>query len=134
MAGARIPHALAMRALKYDDAPEADRDAVAESLIAKGRRAEALLLFEGRPDHPQLRREVEWAVSQGAGFHLLMIRRMGREVTPAELRACGEAAERAGRFQDARHMWIALGDTEALERIAEQLPPSLRPTPENEEG
>jgi hypothetical protein len=118
-----------MRELKYGDRPEAERDRVAEGLRAAGRREEALLLYEGRPDHPCVTAELAWARERGCGFHLLAIRRLGREVSRADFEATGRAAEAAGRWLEARHCWKALEDAGALERIAPHLPPSLRPPP-----
>ena len=43
------------------------------------------------------------------------------------LRACAEAAERTGRFLDARRCYEALGDEDAIRKIAEHLPPTLQP-------
>jgi len=132
MAKTRIPNALAMRELKYGEATEAARDAVAETLRAEGRRAEAVLLFEGRPDHPFLREEALWAVSQGDGYHLLALQRLGREISEPEFRDCAAAAREHGRWLDARHCFLALGDEAALREIAEQLPATCRPEDEPE--
>ena len=59
----KIPSALDMQQLKYGDRSDGDRDRLAAALRDAGRRPEALLLFEGRPEHPFLREEVSWAVS-----------------------------------------------------------------------
>jgi hypothetical protein len=129
MARAKIPTALAMRELKYEDAPEAERDAVAERLRDEGRHSEALLLYEGRPDAPFVREEALWAVAEGNGFHLLALQRVGREVSEAEFRDCARAALDRGRWMDARHCFLAVGDREALQAIAEHLPEALKPEP-----
>ena len=100
---------------------------MAEVLVREGRRSESLLLYEGRPDHPALRGEALWAVSEGVASHLLAIRRMGREVTEHELRDCARAAEDRGRWMDARNCYLALGDEEAIRKIAEHLPDALKP-------
>jgi hypothetical protein len=130
----KIPSALDMRHLKYGGAPEAERDRTAEALRAEGRRAEAILLFEDRPDHPFLDEEARWAVAEGVAFHLLSLRRMGRAVADEEIRACAEAAESRGRWLDARSCWVELGDEAALARIAEHLPESLRPQQKPDEA
>ena len=126
MAKADIPNALRMQNLKFGDATDAERDAVASRLRELGRRSEAVLLFEGRPEHPFLAEEVTWAVSQGAAYHLLSLQSLGVEVPDDAFRQCGESAERGGRFMDARTCYVALEDTEALQRINGHLPMSLR--------
>lgn len=127
MAKSRIPNAIAMRSLKYGSASREEREAAAEALRAAGRRPEAILLFEGDGTHPFLVEERDWAAAEGAGFHLLSILRMGAPVEESHLRACAEAAEARGRWMDARSCWLELGDEAAVARIAEHLPPSLRP-------
>ena len=136
MARAKIPTALKMRELKYGQGQESERDAVAETLRADGRRAEAVLLFEGRPEHPFLAEEVRWAISEGNGFHLLSIQRLGREVSEQELRDCAAAARDRGRWMDARNCYEAIGDLAAIREFAEELPPSRRPEaePESDNG
>jgi len=126
MARRKIPTALAMRSLKYGESTDAEKDEMAETLRKAGRRAEALLLYENRPDHPALREEAAWAVSEGDGFHLLSVRRIGREVTEQELRDCAASACERGRWMDARQCYDALDDPEGLARIDEHLPPALR--------
>ena len=127
MARAKIPSALAMRELKYGGGSEADRDAVAEILRTEGRHGEAILLFEGRPEHPFLQEELRWAAGEGNAFHLLNLQRMGCEVSEDAFRDCARAALDRGRWMDARHCYLALGDDAGLRAIAEHLPPSLRP-------
>jgi len=123
-----------MRQLKYGDVSEAERDAIAARLTAEGRRAEVLLLYERQPDHPALREEARWAVSEGNAFHLLSLQRMGREVSEQELRDCAAAAENRARWMDARQCYEALGEMDAVRKIAEHLPQSLRPAAEPEVG
>ncbi|MDJ0520754.1 MAG: hypothetical protein QNJ90_01625 [Planctomycetota bacterium] len=127
MPRSKIPTALQMRELKYGDTSEADRDRMAQELRAAGRRAEAILLFEGRGDHAFLREEADWAVSEGNGFHLVSILRLGREVPEEELRACARAAETRGRWMDARLCYLELDDEGAIRAIAEHLPAALQP-------
>jgi hypothetical protein len=124
-----IPDALAMRTLKFGGAPEEERERAAELLRAAGRRTEALLLYEGRGSHPALRAARDHAVMHGLGFHLLSLRRLGAEVTPEHLKAGAQSAERAGRYMEARLLHLALGDTEAVRRIAAHLPASMVPPP-----
>jgi hypothetical protein len=125
MAKVKIPNAIQMQALKYGDASDADRDAVVEALRTAGRRSEALMLFEHRTDHPGVAQEADWAVSEGNGFHLIAVHRLSGKVTEEQFRACAAKAERTGHWQDARHCYVAIGDHEALGRLAEDLPPSL---------
>lgn len=134
MARTNIPNALKMRQLKYGDVSEAERDAVADQLRAQGRRAEVLLLYERLPDHPALADEARWAVSEGNAFHLLSLQRLGREVSEQELRDCASAAENRARWMDARQCYEALGEVDAVRKIAQHLPPSLRPAAEPEVG
>ena len=129
MAHSPIPDALVMRHLKFGGAPEADRDRVAETLRAAGRRTEALLLFEGRPEHPSLPAARDHAIMNGLAFQLLALRKLGVAVTPEQVKATATAAEKSGRWNDARLLYRALADEDAIRRIAEHLPPSLRPPP-----
>lgn len=129
MATSRIPNALEMKRLKYGDRPDSEKDRMAEILREQGRRAEAILLFQGRPDHPFLEEEKHWAVERGAAFHLLNILRLGVDVTEDDFRVCGQAAERQGRWMDARQCYLAIDDPADIERIAENLPRSMRPEP-----
>jgi len=122
-----------MRELKYGDAPDEQRDAVAQALREAGRRAEAILLYEGRPEATFLREEETWAVGEGHAFHLLALKRMGRTVSEQSLRDCARAAEQRGRWMDARNCYLALEDEVAIEKISEHLPPGMRVEPEIEE-
>ena len=126
----KIPHALDMQQLKYGDRPEAERDRMAEALLTDGRRSEALLLYEGRPDHAFVKEQARWACAEGDAFHLFAVRGMGGAVSDDDIRACAEAAERKGRFLDARRCHLALDDEAAVRRIAEHIPESLRPASE----
>ena len=121
-----IPNALEMQAYKYGDQPAAKRDAVAERLRAAGRRSEAILLFEGRGEHPFLQEEVEWATREGIAFHLMSLRGIGVEIDDDTLRRCAAVARERGRWMDARTCYVALEDRESLLEIAEHLPESLR--------
>lgn len=132
MARSRFPNALQMRTLKYGEAADAERDRVAEALRAAGRHAEALLLYERRPGHPDLAGEIAWAVGEGNGFHLTAVQRTGGTVAAADWQACAAEAERRGRWMDARHCFVALEDEASVQRIAEHLPASLQPAPESE--
>jgi hypothetical protein len=124
-----LPHALEMRELKYGAATPQERDRVAAQLESLDRHSQALLLFEGRPDAPGARRMLGQAVMAGSAFRVLSLKRIGLEVTSADLTACAQAAQRAGRWLDARACYLALGDSEAVRAFAEHLPPSLRPPP-----
>ncbi len=130
MAKSKFPSAIDMQKLKYGGALPEERDQMAARLREAGRRAEAILLFEGRGEEPFLREEAAWAIAEGNAFHLISIRDLGCPVADEELRACAEAAERRGRWMDARRCWQALGDEAALRRIAEHLPAGLRPEQE----
>ncbi len=127
MAKSRIPNAIAMRALKYGSATPQDRESAAQALRAQGRRAEAILLFEGLGGHAFLREERDWAIGEGEGFHLISVKRLGAQVEEKDLRACAAAAEARGRWMDARNCWLELGAEDEVKRIAEHLPGSLRP-------
>lgn len=127
MARTSVPDALAMRRLKYGEATDAEREAVAESLIAADRLAEAWLLYERRPEASTVARLKREALQRGQTFLLLAMRRAGSDVSDAELTSAAKTAEAAGRFLDARHAWVALGAKDELARIADELPPRLRP-------
>jgi hypothetical protein len=129
MARPQIPDALVMRELKYGQAPEAEKERVAGVLRAAGRRTEALLLYEGRAGHGALRNERDHAISNGRVFPLQTLMRLGVEVTPDHLRACAAAAEKNGRWMDARTCYVLLKDEAAVRRIADHLPKSLVPPP-----
>lgn len=126
MAKSDVPNAFAMQTLKFGEAAPANRDAAAVRLRELGRRSEAVLLFEGRPDHPFLAEEVEWAVSEGAGFHLLSLRGLGMAIPADAWQRCASRAEERARYMDARTCYVALEDTDGLRRINAHLPPSLR--------
>jgi hypothetical protein len=111
-----------MRRIKYDDADLAKRDAVARSLREQGRIAEAILLYDGRADHPELASDLEKAIREGKAFHVLALRRTGTTVSNEQIRACAVAAESKGRWLDAHRCYTVLADAEALARIAPQLP------------
>lgn len=132
MAKGRIPDALTMRSYKYGSRSEAEKDALARTLREEGRRSEALLLFDGRPDHPFLEEEQTWAVEEGHAFHLLALIRLGRRVPEEAFRRCARAAEQAGRWMDARSCYAKLGLEAEIRRIAEHLPERLRPAPPEE--
>jgi hypothetical protein len=118
-----FPNALDMRRLKFGvGGTDAERDRVAAALRAAGRLEEAVLLYESRPTHPDVARDLETATREGRAFLVFLLRRMGAEVTDAHVRACAAAAEAAGRFLDAHRCYTALADAEALARIAPNLP------------
>lgn len=131
---ARIPDALAMRALKYGSRSEAERDRVATALREEGRRSEAVLLFEGRPEHPFLEEERRWAVENGRTFHLMALRRLGKDIAEDDLRAAARKAETTGRWMEARLAWLAVDAEDEVRRIADHLPEALRPAPPPPEG
>ena len=123
MARPPLPNALDMRRLKFGSgSSDAERDRVASALRAEGRLEEAVLLYEGRPTHPDLKQDLATAARGGRAFLLFLLRRMGAEVTDADLRTCAAAAEGAGRWLDAHRCHTALNDAEALARIAPNLP------------
>lgn len=127
MAKSTIPDALQMKAIKYGGRPDAEKDRMADLLRAEGRRGEALLLFQGRGDHPFLLEEKRWAVEEGISFHLTALQRLGVAVTDEDFRICAQTAERRGRWLDARRCWEILGDDEGLRRVAPHVPEGLRP-------
>lgn len=121
MARAPIPHALEMRRLKYGEATAAERAAVAEALLAQGRRSEVLLLLERHPDPAAFERERRWAIAQGDSFHLLSLKRLGAPVSPDDLRALAQVAEEKGRLRDAIQCHRALEDPAAAQRLRARL-------------
>jgi hypothetical protein len=130
MAKPTFPTALDMRALKYGkDIPAADKDRWAKALRDAGRRAEAILLYDGRTDSPALKEDLDWAVREGAAFYLFSLQRMGLAVEADRFRACAEAAEAKERWYDARRCWEALKDEAGLARIAPHLPGYIAPPP-----
>jgi hypothetical protein len=123
MAKPTIPDALEMTRLKYgSDVTPGDRDRVAQALRRAGRRLEAILLYEGRSDHPDLQEDLRWSVSEGASFTLFALRRLGVPITDEHRRACAEAAERKGRWYDAHRLYEVLKDEVSLERVRAQIP------------
>lgn len=134
MAKGRFPDALEMRTYKYGSRSDADKDRLAKALRDAGRRSEAVLLFQGRADHPFLDEEEAWAVEVGHAFHLLALQRLRREVAPDTFRRCAAAAEQAGRWMDARTCYAELGLEDEIRRIADHLPERLRPAPPEEEA
>ena len=132
MARALIPDALEMRRLKYAaDIPLEAKDRVADALRAAGRRSEALLLYDGRADHPSLLTDVAWAVEEGASFTLSSLKRMGVPVTHEQLVACAANAEAKGRWYDAYRCYERLADEASLARVREHLPNFKVAIPEN---
>ena len=130
MARSNIPHALAMQEYKFGNRSASEKDALAATLRDAGRRAEAILLFEGRGgEHPFLLEERDWACKEGIAFHLTSLRNLGVPIDEDVWRRCATAAESRGRWLDARTCYVALEDREALARIAEHLPESLRIAP-----
>lgn len=132
MARGPIPDPLLMRRAKYAPAtPVAERDRIAAALRAEGRHGEAVMLYEGRGDHPDLAQDLAWAVKAGASFVLLSLERMGRAVTDADRRACAVAAEGHGRWYDAHRLYDRLQDAEALARVRAKIPGFQVAIPEN---
>jgi hypothetical protein len=120
-----------MTRLKYGEAAPEEKDRAAEALRAQGRRSEALLLYEGRADHPSVAKDVEWAVREGAAFTLFQARRMGYPLSDEQRRACAAAAEARERWFDAYRLYEVLGDAEALERVRARLPGYVVAVPDN---
>lgn len=133
VAKVKIPNALRMRELKYGDASDAECEALALALRAAGRRPEAVLLYERQPEADFLREEVQWAIAEGNGFHLLAMRHMGRSISAEALRDCARAAEQHGRWLDARGCYLALDDEAAIRKISEHLPESMQTTASEDE-
>jgi hypothetical protein len=129
MAASSLPDALLMRELRAGNAPEAERERVAAELRAQGRATQAVLLYEGRAQHPALDAEQARAVREGHVFLLLAMRRLGRSVPDADLRAAAQVASTKGGYLEARLAYQALGDVEAVRALAPHLPPSLVPPP-----
>lgn len=118
-----IPDALGMRRLKYDPAvPESERDATAAALRALGRIPEAILLYEGRSDHPSLREDRKSAARLGSSFILRALERIGAQVPPEDWRACAASAESHERWYDALRCYEKLADEPSAARVREKLP------------
>lgn len=118
-----FPNALDMRRLKFGSTgTDEERDRVAAALRAEGRLEEAVLLYESRPTHPAVLKDLETATAEGRAFLLFLLRRMGAPVSDEHLRACATAAEGAGRWLDAHRCYTALADADALAHIAPNLP------------
>lgn len=123
MARSLIPDALGMRRLKYDPlVTDAERDATAAALRKAGRIPEAILLYEGRPEHPSLKDDLRAGQRAGASFTLKALERIGVPIDPDAWRACASAAEDKGRWYDALRCYEVLKDEVALARVREQLP------------
>ena len=132
MARAAIPDALGMRHLKYEPGvTNAQRDAVADALRAAGRIPEAILLYDGRADHPALRDDLAKAKADGVAFLVFALRKLGVPVTEDDIRACGAAAEAKGRWYDAFRCYESLADAPGLERVRVQLPGYKVAVPDN---
>jgi len=127
-----IPPVLEMTRLKYGPESTAEqKDRVAAALRKAGRVSEALLLYEGRAEHPAVAEDLAWAVREGAAFTLFQIRRLGYPVTDEQRRACAAAAEAKERWFDAHRLYEVLGDAEALERVRQRIPGYTVAVPEN---
>ena len=132
MARASIPDALEMTRVKYGpDTPVEEKDRVAAALRQAGRIHEAILLYDGRADHPALQDDFRWAVSEGSSYVLFALRRLGLSVTDEQRRACAEAAERKGRWYDSHRLYEVLQDAAALERVRAQIPSYKTAVPDN---
>ena len=130
-----VPDALAMRTIKYDPvATPQDRDRTAELLRSQGRRSEAILLYDGRADHPALAEDLRWAIESGASFTLFSLKRMGVAVTDDHVRACAASAESKERWYDAHRCYEALGDQASLDRVREKVPGYKVAVPENKKS
>jgi hypothetical protein len=127
-----IPGVLDMTRLKYGpEATPEQKDRVADALRRAGRRSEALLLYEGRADHPAVAEDLAWAIREGAAFTLFQVRRLGFPVTDEQRRACAAAAEAKERWFDAHRLYEVLGDAAALERVRQRIPGYVVAVPEN---
>jgi hypothetical protein len=123
MPTSRFPTAFEMRRLKFGaSSTPAEKDAMAHGLRAAGRIEEAVLLYEGRADHPDLAADRDLAIREGMAFLVLAMRKMGAKIDETHLRACAASAEAKGRWLDAHRCYTALADAEALARIAPNLP------------
>ena len=127
-----VPDALEMRVIKYEAVTTVEqRDRTAELLRSLGRRSEAILLYDGRADHPALAEDLRWAIEAGASFTLFSLKRMGVPVTDDHVRACAVAAEAKERWYDAHRCYEALADDAALSRVRERVPGYKVAVPEN---
>jgi hypothetical protein len=132
MARIQIPDALGMRRLKYDPAAtDAERDATATALRAAGRIPEAILLYEGRAEHPALAADQKEAIRLGSSFVLRALERIGVKIEAEAWRACAAHAEMKERWYDALRCHEILKDEVALARVREKLPNFKIAVPEN---
>src|SRR5262245_44529503 len=99
---ADLPDTLGFRAVMSGGrTPAARRPKVARDLLEAGRPYEALDLFLVAGDEKGIGELRERAAREGLPVLLLMLRRAGRAVKPAEWSAAGAAAFAAGRFREA---------------------------------
>ncbi len=132
MARPAIPDALGMRRLKYDPlATNAERDATAALLRQAGRIPEAILLYEGRAEHPSLAGDVKEATRLGSSFVLRALERIGVRLEPETWRACAGHAEMKERWYDALRCHEVLKDEAGIARVREKLPNFRIAVPEN---
>lgn len=132
MARPLIPDALGMRRLKYDPiSTDAERDATAGALRSAGRLPEAILLYEGRAEHPSLAGDLKEGIRLGSSFMLKALERIGVKVEADAWRACAAHAEMKERWYDALRCHEVLKDEAAVARVREKLPNFKIAVPEN---
>ena len=118
-----LPDALQLRHIKYGAKSQpAQQLQVARALIDAGRVAEALDLYLIADDEAGITAIKQRATTEGRPVWLVMIQRAERPVTAADWKACGEAAEKAGRLREAYRAFTMAKDESGLTRLEETLP------------
>ena len=118
-----LPDALQLRHIKYGaKSLPAQQLEVARAMIDAGRVAEALDLFLIAGDEAGIAEIKQRATTEGRPVWLVMIQRAERPVTVADWKACGEAAEKAGRLREAYRAFTMAKDESGLSRLEESLP------------
>jgi len=118
-----LPDALQLRETKYGAKSQpASQSACARELVAAGRVAEALDLFLIAGDDDGAADVRKRAVAEGRPVWLVMLERTGVEITGSEWKACGIAAEAAGRLRESFRAFTRADDEAGIARIHEALP------------
>ncbi len=115
--------ALQLRNLKFGEKSQPSQQiAAASNLFAAGRVAEALDLYLIAGDQEGMDRVRKRATEEGRPVWLIMLERVGEQISAEEWSACGEAAFRAGRWREAYRAFVVAEDESGLERVHERIP------------
>lgn len=123
MARLKLPNSVEKRNLLYGGkTPSGTLVEIGELYERERRYADALEFFSKAKNDAGVDRIKAKAIEVGHSFVLLRVRRIGpREISPEEWMRAAEAAEKAGRFQDALHCLQESGDAAKLEALRERL-------------